>query len=252
MGLAQAEQKEVRERGRREAVEGAVGALPARAVGGWRASGSGQTSRRTGWRAGGGEGRVWLGRVPGTGHCFGRLAGEEATWQPPSLPLSPRASLSLHLTVRAAAAGHPSCLVPTSRLSHLSLLGARPPSPPGGLCSARQPLSLLVSGPCFSAHLLFPPPLPPNVCLPEGPVERLGGLTCSLPSRDQRCCCRQRPGLPQREWLLPDCPRGLRWAPGPPLRPSSTTLSPDPAAGNHARLWGSGLFLLGALKLPHC
>lgn len=68
MGLAQAEQKEVREREEGGSLRERWEPLPAQA-GGWRAAGSGQTSRRTGWLAGwlGGEGVRLALLPPGTG-----------------------------------------------------------------------------------------------------------------------------------------------------------------------------------------
>lgn len=132
-------------------------------AGGWRAAGR-QAGGLAGWL---GEGCIGLGWPGSLGQdYFGLLAGVEAAWQPPSLPLSPWASLSLHLTVfcnalsaipavwsSPAASAHPSCSEPpTIRLYEA-------PAPPA------SPFPCLSLGPCFcpvSSSLLSPPP---NVCV---------------------------------------------------------------------------------------
>ena len=201
MGLAQAEQKEVRAR--------EEGGSRGSSAGGWRAAGR-QAGGLAGWL---GEGCIGLGWPGSLGQdYFGLLAGVEAAWQPPSLPLSPWASLSLHLTVfcnalsaipavwsSPAASAHPSCSEPpTIRLYEA-------PAPPA------SPFPCLSLGPCFcpvSSSLLSPPPpqcLCLSVCLPEGPVRpptktsSLGELTLQPPPRGQH----------HREWLLPGCPHCL-------------------------------------------
>lgn len=162
MGLAQAEQKEVRAR--------EEGGSRGSSAGGWRAAGR-QAGGLAGWL---GEGCAGLGWPGSLGQDYiGLLAGVEAAWQPPSLPLSPWASLSLHLTVfcnapsaipavwsSPAASAHPSCSeLPTIRLSEA-------PAPPA------SPFPCLSPGPCFcpvSSSLLSPPPplrpMSASICL---------------------------------------------------------------------------------------
>lgn len=90
MGLALAEQKEVREMEEGGSARERWEPWPARR----RAAG-----RQAGGLAGG-RGCAWLHGSQGQRYS-GPLASEEATWQPPSLSLclSPGASLSLHLAV---------------------------------------------------------------------------------------------------------------------------------------------------------
>lgn len=94
MGLAQAEQKEVRER-EGGGSRGSGGSL---ACSGGLAGGGQRADKQADWLAGWGRGAFGWADSQGLDYS-GQLAGEEATWQPPSLSVSPWASLSLHLTV---------------------------------------------------------------------------------------------------------------------------------------------------------
>lgn len=206
--------------------------------GGW-VAGSGQTSRRTGWRAGGGVRLAglaprdrttwdcWLGKRP-----LGNLPLCLCLLGPPCL------SISLSFVVRR----RPSQLSGPNQPSLTSSCSARvPPTPPSA--SSRPLLCPPASFPAclwapVSAHLLVPPaphPVLVSVCQRGLSGHRPRGWEdspCSLPSRDQRCC-RERTGLTQSEWLLPGCTPGITWG---ATTASSTTLSSDPSAGNQARL----------------
>lgn len=194
MGLAQAEQKEVRER-EEGGSRGSGGSL---ACSGGQAGGGQRADNQADWLAGWGRGAFgWAGSQ---GQDYSRLlAGEEATWQPSSLSLSLRTSLSLSISLSFVVRRQPSGLSRPSQPSlHISparclplSASTRPLLPP----PASLPACLWAPA---SAHLLFPSVLPPSppakclclsVCLPEGPVRRgWESSPCSLPSRDQRCC----------------------------------------------------------------
>lgn len=100
MGLAQAEQKEVREREEGGSAREQWEPLPAPAGGQRRAAAGRHAGGLAGWSAGGG-GVLGFARIGcSQGQEYSRLpAGEEATWHSPSLSMSLWASLSLHLTV---------------------------------------------------------------------------------------------------------------------------------------------------------
>jgi hypothetical protein len=100
MGLAQAEQKEVREREEGGSARELWEPLPAPAGGQRQAAAGRQAGGLAGWLAGGGYALGSARSGCSLGQEYSRLpAGEEATWQSPSLSMSLWASLSLHLTV---------------------------------------------------------------------------------------------------------------------------------------------------------
>lgn len=160
MGLAQAEQKEVREREEGGSSRERWEPLPA----GGRAAGR-QAGGLAGVGARGCAGLRWLRWLRGQEYS-GLLAGEEAAWKPPSLSLFGPPCLSTSSSF-AVLSGPPRCLVRASRLcasfqrwaAHHPLSEA--PAPP--------PLSPPVSGPLFlstSPCLLYPRPKCPylSVC----------------------------------------------------------------------------------------
>lgn len=162
----------------------------------------------------------WLGKRP-----LGNLPLCLCLLGPPCL------SISLSFVVRR----RPSQLSGPNQPSLTSSCSVPPTPPPS---ASRRPL---LCPPAFfpacllapaSAHLLVPPaphPMLVSVCQRGLSGHRPRGWEdspCSLPSRDQSCC-RERTGLTQSEWLLPGCPPGITWAPGPPLPP------PPPSAQTH-------------------
>ena len=177
MGLAQAEQKEVREReeggNSRERWE----PLPARA-GGWRAAGR-QAGGLAGWLAGlRGEGAHLAPLAPGTGILWA------AVWRRGHLATSLSISVSLGLPVSPPHC--PQLATPLSGPSQPALSRSEPLAIHLSKAPAPLPLSPPVSGPLLlpiSPSLPYPPAkcLCLSVCLPEGPIRpptmRLGELT---------------------------------------------------------------------------
>lgn len=209
MGLAQPEQKEVREK-EEGGSRGSGGSL---ACFGGRVAGSGQTSRRTGWLAGGGVHLAgpaprdrttlgcWLGKRP-----LGNLPLCLCLLGPPCL------SISLSFVVRRRTS---QLSGPSQQSPHSSPVRCRPPSASMRPLRCLQSLSLLVSGPLFLPISSSSPSPTQCLCLSiclsargaSQDTHHEAGRThpVACPPGTSAAAGRGQ-GLTRSEWLLPGCP----------------------------------------------